>query len=64
MKRFLLACGCLMMLSAVGTAQGVATKGQAAPDFTATGIDGKDFKLSEITASGKNAVLIFDRANW
>ena len=39
--------------------------GQAAPDFTATGIDGKEFKLSEKLKSGeKNIVLLFSRASW
>ncbi|APZ90723.1 peroxiredoxin family protein [Fuerstiella marisgermanici] len=36
-----------------------------APDFTATGIDGKAFKLSDKLKSGKkNVVLIFSRAHW
>ena len=38
--------------------------GKAAPDITMTGIDGKDFKLSEITGSGKNVALMFSRAHW
>ena len=38
--------------------------GQPAPDFAVTGIDGKSIKLSELTAKGKNVVLLFDRAHW
>ena len=39
--------------------------GMAAPDFTATGIDGKTFKLSEKLKDGKsNVALMFSRANW
>lgn len=39
--------------------------GKAAPDFTATGIDNKPFKLSEKLSSGdKNIVLLFSRAHW
>ena len=38
--------------------------GKKAPDFTATGIDGKKFKLSERMGKDKNIVLLFSRANW
>lgn len=39
--------------------------GKAAPDFTATGIDGETFKLSEKLKDGKsNVALMFSRANW
>ena len=38
--------------------------GKPAPDFTVTGIDGKEFKLSDITGSGKHVGLMFSRANW
>ena len=42
-----------------------AVVGKPAPDFTATGIDGKDIKLSEKLSGGdKNIVLLFSRANW
>lgn len=35
-----------------------------APDFSMTGIDGKEVKLSQLTAEGKNIVLMFSRAHW
>ncbi|MGB7347511.1 MAG: hypothetical protein WBD20_25035 [Pirellulaceae bacterium] len=38
--------------------------GSAAPDFTMMGIDGKEFKLSDVTKSGKNVSLMFSRAHW
>lgn len=39
--------------------------GKPAPNFTATGIDGKSFELKDKLKSGeKNVVLIFSRANW
>ena len=38
--------------------------GQQAPDFTATGIDGKQFKLSDRAGKDKNIILMFSRANW
>ena len=38
--------------------------GRPAPDFVMTGIDGQDAKLSQLTARGKNVVLMFSRANW
>lgn len=39
--------------------------GKAAPDFTATGIDGKTFKLSDkFKAGDTNVALMFSRANW
>jgi len=42
-----------------------AVVGKPAPDFTATGIDGKEFKLSDKLSGGdRNIVLIFSRANW
>ena len=64
MKRALIAGCCLLLFCAVSQAQGTAEVGKPAPDFSVTGIDGKDLKLSEVTASGKNVVLIFDRASW
>lgn len=55
----------LFALSCVSTgAAETASLGKPAPDFTATGIDGKPFKLSEKTATGKNVVLMFSRAHW
>lgn len=38
--------------------------GKRAPDFVMTGIDGKDFKLSDKLCKEKNVVLMFSRANW
>lgn len=41
-----------------------AEKGEPAPDFTMTGIDGKSFKLSERIGKDKNIIIMFSRANW
>jgi hypothetical protein len=41
-----------------------AALGKLATDFTATGIDGKEFTLSQKVAGGKNIVLMFSRAHW
>jgi hypothetical protein len=38
--------------------------GAEAPDITLTGIDGKEFQLSDVTKSGKNVALMFSRAHW
>jgi len=38
--------------------------GKASPDITMTGIDGKEFKLSDVAKRGKNTVLMFSRAHW
>ena len=40
------------------------TVGVDAPDMTMTGIDGKEFKLSDVTGAGKNVALMFSRAHW
>ena len=50
----------------IGFAQNAdkAEVGKLAPDFVMTGIDGKDFKLSDKTGKGKQIVLMFSRANW
>ena len=40
------------------------TAGTDAPDIILTGIDGKEFKLSDVTGSGKNVALMFSRAHW
>ena len=51
--------------AATGAKDAKAAIGQPAPNFTATGIDGKKFQLSDKLKSGrKNVVLIFSRANW
>ena len=38
--------------------------GQSAPDFVATGIDGKSFRLSQKLKKGKSVALMFSRAHW
>ncbi len=41
------------------------TIGKPAPDFVVTGIDGKQFKLSEkLSRNEKNIVLLFSRGHW
>lgn len=56
---------CLLGLSTTALAEDVAEINKKAPDFTATGIDGKTFKLSDkIGKDNKNVVLLFSRANW
>ena len=66
MRKFLLTTGCIVLLGAVCAADEAVkvAVGKPAPDITMTGIDGKPFKLSDVTASGKNVVLLFDRAHW
>jgi hypothetical protein len=68
MNRLSLAAGCGLLLASIAVADEAAeqavTIGQPAPDVTLTGIDGKDFKLSDVTDSGKNVALIFSRAHW
>ena len=65
MTRALLMAGLLLPTAALAQhAGGKVSVGKPAPDFTVTGIDGKSFKLSDITATGKNVVLIFSRAHW
>lgn len=57
----------LMLVSSLSFAADpapTATLDKPAPNFVATGIDGKEFKLSEKTATGKNIVLMFSRAHW
>lgn len=38
--------------------------GKAAPNFTVTGIDGKEFTLEEKLENKKHIVLLFSRAHW
>lgn len=67
MRRTWLLVSLLLGVCSVATGQDAASGikvGSPAPDFTMTGIDGKDFKLSELTKQGKHVVLIFDRAHW
>lgn len=56
----------LMLVSSICVAQDNRIKvGSPAPDFVATGIDGKAFRLSEKLADGdKNIILLFSRAHW
>ena len=56
----------LLLFAAPAVAQDSAkvAADKAAPDFTVTGIDGKQFKLSDIAKRGKNVALMFSRANW
>jgi len=53
-----------LLLASVAIAKEPAAIGQAAPDITMTGVDGKEFKLSDITGSGTNVALMFSRAHW
>ncbi len=65
MRRLLMAAS--VMLTAGAYAQDPTNNvavGQAAPDFTVTGIDGNRFKLSDKTKAGKNVALMFSRAHW
>ena len=64
--RTLVACVLLAMTPAVFAEDDKqATVGQAAPDFTATGIDGMEFTLSDkLKAGNRNIVLLFSRASW
>jgi len=39
-------------------------EGDAAPDASFIGLNGKAFRLSELTDRGKNVVLVFSRAHW
>ena len=62
-RRCLLSFGCALLFMPVLLGEDVEV-GKAAPDFTMTGVDGKDFKLSDVTSSGKNVALMFSRAHW
>lgn len=39
-------------------------EGDSAPDASFIGLNGKAFRLSELTDRGKNVVLVFSRAHW
>lgn len=67
--RRLLSAACLILLPVAVFAKDSDAKaevivGKSAPDFTVTGIDGKQFKLSDKTKAGKNVALMFSRAHW
>ena len=66
MNRCTLSFSCLLLSGAVCMADESpkAAVGKPAPDFTATGIDGKEFTLSKKVSGGKNIVLMFSRAHW
>ena len=67
MIRFTTVAVCMAVLNSFAAADEVATieVGKSAPDFVATGIDGKTFKLSDKLKTGdRNIALIFSRANW
>ncbi len=73
MRLHLLIGTCWLLIGGLGLASGglglasgddTVTVGKQAPDFVATGIDGKQFKLSEKIAAGKNISLLFSRAHW
>lgn len=64
MFRTAMAGAACLILASVARANEPAPIGQTAPDITMTGVDGKEFKLSDITSSGKNVALIFSRAHW
>ncbi len=56
---------CLAMSQSVAAEDPVAAVGKPAPDFTATGIDTKDFTLAnKLRAGDRNIVLVFSRASW
>ncbi len=67
MMRISLAAGGLFLIASVliadDPAETVAVN-KPAPDFTVKGRDGKQFKLSDKTGSGKNVALMFSRAHW
>ncbi len=60
----LLLATCVLTPFANGQDKIVAEVGRKAPDFAATGIDGKEFKLSSRLGKDKNVILLFDRAHW
>lgn len=64
--RFLLFSAAFLLVSPIGLAEQTSKVevGGKAPDFTSTGIDGKDFKLSDKMGKDKNIVLMFSRAHW
>lgn len=67
MKSFLFSLGCLLTLTAVCPAaedEIEVAVGKPAPDITLTGIDGEQFKLSQIFKGGKRVGLMFSRAHW
>lgn len=50
--------------SAADGDEGKVEVGKQAPDFVMTGIDGKEFRLSDKIGKENNVVLMFSRANW
>ncbi len=55
---------CASLCTAADDAAEKVEIGKRAPDFKMTGIDGKEFKLSDKLGKENNVVLMFSRANW
>ncbi|MEM8671620.1 MAG: hypothetical protein AAGG48_29140 [Planctomycetota bacterium] len=68
MRNVLTVAACFLSIYSSAIAQEPAAAkvevGKPAPKFSVGGIDGKPIKLEDLTAKGKNVVLLFDRAHW
>jgi AhpC/TSA family len=56
--------GCASLCMAADDSAEKVEVGKKAPDFVMTGIDGKQYKLSDKLGKEKNVVLMFSRAHW